>query len=137
MTFVARKLLVIAGLMIAGAVAGAAAAALPLLALLFGIDSGGPNWILVAFGAVIGGVLGAIVGPLFAWVWLRDVPLGRLISRTFIGTLLGGAVGWLTFHPVVAASGAVLGFLVAVAQLGSYDPDLDDKPDRVPTREAV
>ena len=137
MSFFDRKLLVIAGLSIAGAVAGAAAAALPLMALLLGINSDAPGWILVAFGAVIGGVLGAIVGPLFAWVWLRDVPLGRLIARTFLGTLIGGAIGWLTFHPLAAASGAVLGFLVAAAQLAPYDPNLDDKAGTVPTRDAV
>lgn len=137
MRFFDRKLLVIAGLSIAGAVAGAAAAALPLMALLFGITSGGPGWILVAFGAMIGGVLGAIVGPLFAWVWLREVPLGTLITRTFLGTLIGGALGWLTFHPLAAAVGAIVGFLVAAAQLAPYDPNLDDKAGTVPTRDAV
>jgi hypothetical protein len=137
MSFVNRKLLVIAGLSIAGTLAGAAAVALPLMALLFGISSGGPSWIFVAFGAIIGGVLGGIVGPLFAWVWLPEVPLGKVITRTFLGTLTGGALGWLTFHPLAAAVGAIVGFLVAAAQLAPYDPNLDDKPGTVPTRDAV
>jgi hypothetical protein len=77
------------------------------------------------FGANVGGVLGAVLGPAAAFGFLRRVPIGRLFGQTIVGTALGGLAGlWLGetvyrigdgFYMIIG--GGVLGFSIAAARL--------------------
>jgi hypothetical protein len=85
------------GLLVAGAVAGAVAAeAAFLVASLF--DHSGGSFInrdsLIAAGSV-GALLGGVLLPITAWIFLRRVPLGLAVLGTLLGTVVGGALGWV------------------------------------------
>jgi len=69
----------------------------------------------LAFGALAGGVIGAVAAPLLAWVFLRRVTLGRAIAETSIGTLIGGLIGVML--PPLIIPAALAGFLVAGIRL--------------------
>ena len=101
-----------------------------LVALILDISSGGffhrpLDGDFYLFGANVGGVLGAVLGPAAAFGFLRRVPIGRLFGQTIVGTALGGLVGlWLGetvyrigdgFYMIVG--GGVLGFSIAAARL--------------------
>ena|SRR5687768_1142555 len=118
----ARICAVTVGLAFVGLVVGGLAGALPLLALaaVFGLLTD-PHAISHALniGGGTGAVLGLILGPSIAWGSLRHVPLGKAISRTFIGTLLGGIAGllFINLFPFMPVVGAVAGFLQAASRL--------------------
>lgn len=93
-----RIVLVTAGLMGVGAVAGAlcGAAAATVVGAIHGwrstIVSLGET---IAVGAIFGAMVGAIAAPVISWVLLRRVPLGRAIAGTAVGTVAGAAAGEL------------------------------------------
>ncbi|HZF68524.1 MAG TPA: hypothetical protein VEZ47_10835 [Gemmatirosa sp.] len=89
------------GLVAAGGVLGALAAALAavlgfgVFAALIGRQLLDPAAALFVGGvaARIGAALGIVVGPLAAWLLLREVPLGRALLGTTLGALIGGLLG--------------------------------------------
>jgi hypothetical protein len=131
-----RVLIVTAGLVaagaIGGAVSGAAAITIALLAYLHALPPVGRLGIAAAIAAAIGAALGVAVWPALAWGLLRRVPLGRAAVATSVGATLGGAVGLLVgasaVNPYVpfsvhrapvpqGALGAIAGVLIAAVWL--------------------
>ena len=116
----ARVAAVTTGLTLAGASFGATAGVLVLA--LRAVPGHWPvlfdPW-LYAWGAIIGAPLGAFCAPVAGWLLLREVPLGRAFVWSTAGTVVGGAIGWLTgdgFPPGPIVGGAV-GCLVAALLL--------------------
>ena len=107
MSYVRRLVLVNAGLVFAGAVAGAVAAVVGLaISLLMTEHSLRLDPFAYAFAAEIGATLGAVGAPLLGWLVLRHVPLGRAFGWAAAGTVIGGALGWLGHTNPIAAGGA-------------------------------
>jgi hypothetical protein len=110
-----RALAVTLALSVTGAVCGAV---LGGIALMIDISRGpgplGLREVAVAFG--IGGFWGAIFGvvlaPIFAWLFLRRVSLGRAIAQTALGTIAGLVVGALV-EPSASFLFGLGGFAVA------------------------
>jgi hypothetical protein len=121
---IARIVAVTAGLAATGAVVGAlAGAAMCTLMLLL---SGEPSklWVardLLTFAASFGARVGAVLGPVAAWLLMRHVPLGLAIGGTALGTLAGGALGLLV-GPVESIPAGVLGFGAAAVYLRVRTP---------------
>lgn len=118
-----RVLAVTAGLVAAGAGAGALAGA--AVAGLIATVLAGPGAALdpdsLGFGATFGAVLGAGLLPVAGWLLMRRVPLGRALLGTAAGAVGGGLIGWFVpVGPNVLARtlvAGVAGFLVAVFAL--------------------
>lgn len=116
---VARIAAVTAGLAAAGAVAGAVVGVLVaatwllsaghLLGLLLNLDG------VLLFGAY-GAVIGAVLGPLAAWLLMRHVPLWKAIGGTALGTLAGSLLG-LVGDGQMGFAGAFLGYGAAALLL--------------------
>jgi hypothetical protein len=93
-----RIVAVTVGLLAAGAVAGALAA---IGALLIGLLLSGEGLVppylfdMLAFAGMVGALFGGILLPVTGWVFLRRVPLGLAVLGTLLGTIAGGALGWL------------------------------------------
>jgi hypothetical protein len=122
MVSVPRILAVTGGLILAGILAGALAAGCGwvIAALLSG------NWRLALdpkiwrFSALVGGFIGAVAAPLTSWLFLRHVPLGRLIFQTTIVTAVIGGVSFaLNLNPFLLAS---VGFVGAAVRLALVTP---------------
>lgn len=120
----ARIVVVTAGLMVAGALFGALAANLAL-ALATAATGELRDFLrepqvmqLVGF---IGALLGGVLLPSACWLLLRRVPLGLAVLGTLIGTVTGGALGWVLpsgdFPVGSALLAAVAGFAVAALSL--------------------
>ncbi|HEV7589035.1 MAG TPA: hypothetical protein VGO40_13035 [Longimicrobium sp.] len=92
-----RIFAVTAGLLAAGAVAGALAAAGALLIGLWvsGERVGGSGTEMFGFAAMVGAFFGGLLLPATAWIFLRRVPLGLAVLGTLLGTIVGGALGWV------------------------------------------
>jgi hypothetical protein len=87
------------GLLVAGAVAGFIAADLAFL-IAGAIDGNGPGLIglePMLFVGSLGALLGGVLLPITAWLFLRRVPLGLAVLGTLLGTVVGGALGWILF----------------------------------------
>lgn len=86
---------VTAGLVIAGGVFGTIAGMIVLIAWVMA-DPGPFSFslaelkITLLLGVVFGGALGAVLGPIAAWLLMRHVPLGLAVGGTTLGTLAGG-----------------------------------------------
>ncbi len=114
-----RVLLVTAGLMVAGAVFGAIAAAflVVLLGPLAGWWDMPPSGFLIG-GGRLGAIYGAVLGPLGAWLLMRDVPLGLALGGTAVGTLFGGVAAFVIDLPGPSLFYApVVGFTLAALAL--------------------
>jgi len=121
-----RVVAVTAGLVLTGIVVGGLCGA-AALALVLTVMGGGRKALdpgLLAIAAAFGAVVGAVVAPLMSWLFLRNVPLGRATLQTAIGSILGGAVGFVL--PVIPLGshvvpgvlwGGLLGFIAAVVRL--------------------
>ena len=99
-----------------GALAGIATAGAGVIAIA--LRNGHMDWAFglfgVAFGAAIGGGLGAILAPAVAFTRWRYIPIGRLFAHLTVGTIIGGSAGALIYpSPVIALLGGIAGFLVA------------------------
>ena len=123
MTSTGRTSKVVGGIIVAssavGALAGMVTAA--LIALVFGATRELLNPGIYRFAGSIGAVCGAVLGPVFAFGFMRRVPLGRLFAETGAGTVVGGLAGLslplgLTGIGGIAAAGAA-GFVAAAARL--------------------
>lgn len=87
------------GLLVAGAVAGAIAADVALL-IAAALDGNGPELIglePMLFVGSVGALLGGVLLPITAWLFLRRVPIGLAVLGTLLGTVVGGALGWILF----------------------------------------
>ena len=114
----ARAVAVAGGLVLVGAVAGAAAGSLGAflwIAATAGLGEAlDPSiWFMAG---VIGAPFGAVLLPLAGFTALRRVPLGRLLLSTVTGTALGAAIG-ATLNPAAWLAGAVAGFTLATGWL--------------------
>ena len=153
MARVGRILAVTLGLTVVGAafgaLAGAVALALSLALTASGNLLGSEIWQVVAIAAIIGAVFGAIGAPAAGWLFLRRVPLGKVLMWSAIGTTAGGVAGWIVGVALRAAVngppplfgdestsailGAVAGFLLAVVFLrvrasARTEPRMESKP---------
>jgi hypothetical protein len=94
-----RIVAVTAGLLGAGAVAGAlAAVAAVVIALAVsgqGIGMDGVGGEMLAVVAMLGALFGGVLLPATAWLFLRRVPLGLAVLGTLLGTIVGGVLGWV------------------------------------------
>ncbi|MFN8572177.1 MAG: hypothetical protein U0132_08975 [Gemmatimonadaceae bacterium] len=130
-----RFLAITAGLSLTGAIVGAVAGvAAGFLGSLF---SSGITAALDPIGydlaAVAGAMVGAVVAPLYSWLVLRTVPLGRAIAWTAIGTVIGGAGGVLlpAGNPIVTS---IAGFMLSGAAVRVYT---HVRQGRLPTGESA
>ena len=118
MVSIPRIFAVTGGLILVGIIAGgfAAGAALALSALLHGEWRLALDPKLWRFAAFVGGFFGALAAPLTSWLFLRHVPLGRLILQTTLATgLVGGVAFALNLNPFFFASVGFLGAAVRLA----------------------
>jgi hypothetical protein len=117
-----RILAITAGLAVAGLLGGALAAGigLALFSILrgdFGLLFLPDGWIVAG---LVGGAIGFVVAPVVSWLFLRHVPLGRLIAQTTVGTALAGGIGFaLALNPFICAG---VGFLGTAAHLAWRSP---------------
>ena len=116
-----RTIKVVAGVIVTstvvGALAGMATAALVGFALGARSDLLDPQ--IYAFAGSLGAGCGAILGPAFAFGFLRRVPLGRLFGETGAATVVGAIAGFFLLPSgitVTVGAGAV-GFAAAAARL--------------------
>ena len=133
-----RIVAVTAGLAVAGGALGAVASVVAML-LATAITERQPlprHLDVLAFVAGFGAVCGIIAAPAGGWLLLRQVPLGRAMLWSVMGTVVGGVVAWtapLGHDQIVrAVLGAVLGFLVAALVLRWTTPRV--RPARDTTR---
>lgn len=122
-----RIAIVTAGLMIAGGVFGTIAGMLVLTAWITALE--GPRSVLenldflLTPSLVLGGGLGAVLGPLAAWVLMRHVPLWLAVGGTTLGTLAsGGLTLLLTGNPINAMVFGIFGFGLSALWLRNYRP---------------
>ena len=93
MTRATRIALVTIGLIGAGILFGALAGGTAFV--MVGLVSGeGISTEALGIGAIFGAPLGALTAPLLAWLLLRQAPLGKMFLVCFVGTAIGGVVGW-------------------------------------------
>jgi hypothetical protein len=79
-----------------GAVAGAAAALIAVLALKPSAPvTAAQVALLVTENALVGGIAGLVLGTVVAFGALRRVPLGKLVLFTNVGLAAGLTAGWL------------------------------------------
>lgn len=80
-------------------------------------------WVI---GTMVGTPLGMIGAPVLGWLFLRRVPLGRAITHTAVGTVIGSLAGFALWHlariggdvgGVFLVVGAVAGFVVSAVLL--------------------
>ena len=116
MTFsLTRAVVVTLALCVTGAVCGAV---LGGIALMIDVSRGpgvlGLRDVAVAFGVggLWGAVFGVVLAPIFAWLFLRRVSLGRAIAQTAFGTMAGLVVGALV-DPSASFLFGLGGFAVA------------------------
>ena len=87
------------GLLVAGAVAGAIAADAAFV-IAQTIEGGSLSLIglePLLFVGSLGALLGGVLLPITAWLFLRRVPIGLAVLGTLLGTVVGGALGWILF----------------------------------------
>lgn len=127
-----RILAVTVGLIVAGAVFGTITGALTLLAWTMGTS--GIHSIVedtlfaLLLGAWFGGTLGAVLGPIAAWLLMRHVPLGLAVGGTMLGTLAGGGIGLLVAaDPVAAMFYGMAGFGITAVGLRIRFPRGDSR----------
>ncbi|HEX8271229.1 MAG TPA: hypothetical protein VF615_01180 [Longimicrobiaceae bacterium] len=125
---IARIAAVTAGLVATGAVVGAAVGALmmSLLLLVLGFIEGVPElWEalgLLLFGACFAAPVGAVLGPIVAWLLMRHVPLWEAVRGTALGTIAAGTVGMLAGGPFGGLVLGLLGFGTAALSLCIHTP---------------
>jgi hypothetical protein len=73
---------------------------------------------LLLISVIFGGGLGAVLGPIAAWLLMRHVPLGLAVGGTTLGTLAaGGAALFVTGDPVFAMLYGTAGFGISAIGL--------------------
>jgi hypothetical protein len=112
-----RIVAVTVGLLAAGALAGALAADAALL-LASAVDGSGlalTNWEPLLVVAGIGALFGGVLLPITAWLFLRRVPLGLALLGTVVGTIVGGALGWIVRLGSNEIQGGIMGAFAGFA----------------------
>lgn len=121
-----RVAAVTAALAVAGALVGAVCGAVMMLAFILVEGTGGDPahefFALVAWGAMVGAALGAVLGPLSAWLLMRHVPIGLAIGGTALGTLAGAVIGIFVSGLGGALAFGLGGFAVAAIALWLRTP---------------
>jgi hypothetical protein len=121
---VARIAAVTAGLVAVGAAVGGVVGVL-VTVMLLGSAGGGLALLLnidtVLFIGAYGAAMGAVLGPLAAWLLMRHVPLWKAIGGTALGTLAGALLG-LVGDGQMGFPGALLGFCAAAVYLRFRSP---------------
>jgi hypothetical protein len=128
-----RVLAVTGGLVIAGVIAGAVAAgcALALSLILLGEWRAAVDIGFWKFAGAVGAVIGGVAAPVTAWLFMRHVPLGRMIAQTTLATIVFGGVGFaMHLNPLIAAPA---GFLAAAARLAIVTPRRRLSPGTTPS----
>ena len=123
MTSLRRILAVTIGLTFVGIVAGGLAAAFgwAISALLTGHWQAALNPAAWGFTAIVGAFFGAVAAPVTSWIFLRHVPIGKVIYQTTVATaLLSGIAFALKLNPFFFA---LVGFLGAAMRLALVTPD--------------
>lgn len=98
-----RMLLITAALAVAGATFGGVAGATFGLILQLMSPAPGMDVFALMFLGTLGAIYGFVLGPIGAWVVMREVPLGRAVVGTTVGAVAGGMVallpglGWSIF----------------------------------------
>ena len=113
-----RIVAVTAGLLVAGAIAGALAAD-AAMAIALAVTDGpgalrgtGEGFFIVT---VVGALFGGVLLPATAWIFLRRVALGLALLGTVLGTIAGGVVGWIVNARGDQVTGGVIGAIVGFA----------------------
>lgn len=125
---IVRIAAVTAGLVATGAVVGAAVGVLmmSLLLLVLGFIEGVPElWEalgLLLLGACFAAPVGAVLGPIVAWLLMRHVPLWKAVRGTALGTIAAGTVGMLAGGPLGSLALGLLGFGTAALSLCIHTP---------------
>ncbi len=125
MTRVIRAVLVVMGLNVAGAILGALAAggAVATSLLIRGaLDAYRYEDVVVA--ARLGGLLGAVLGPACAFVFLRRVPLWAALGVPTLGTYVAGVLGGFTSAGFITAPA---GFVIALVILHGRGESITDQ----------
>jgi hypothetical protein len=121
---IARIAAVSAGLAAAGAVVGALVGVLMMTLWLAPGDL--PylwrDWDFFLAGALFGAMVGAVLGPVAAWLLMRHVPLWRAVGGTALGTLAAAALGLLFGGQEMSFNAAFLGFGAASVYLRVRTP---------------
>src|SRR5215213_5351830 len=115
---------VTAGLAVAGAVAGGVVGAVMMAIIVVRPGDAelmhNPEMLLIGGG--VGAAVGAVLGPLAAWLLMRHVPLGLAVGGTALGTLAGAVLGLFTRNPLLSLEFALIGFAVAAVALWIFTP---------------
>ena len=122
---------VTAGLVVAGAVFGTIAGVVLLtawLAVTGSFHSLRDAAFVLRFSFYFGGSLGAVLGPVAAWLLMRHVPLGLAVGGTTLGTVVGGVIGFITTGlPVGSMLFGVAGFGISAIALRIGHPRRDHR----------
>src|SRR5687768_2037857 len=112
-----RIIAVTAGLLGAGAAAGALAGIAALLIALWvsGLGVTGSEIEMLGFVALVGGLFGGVLLPATAWIFLRRVPLGLALLGTLLGTIVGGVLGWVVRLGANEIQGGLIGAFAGFA----------------------
>ena len=119
-----RVAAVTASLALVGAFIGGVIGAVLLTVRSLVVGNEGDVFGLEIAAAAFSALLGAVLAPATAWLFLRRVALGRAIAHTTIGTTAGAAIGMVVEALVLKRStapfgviGALLGFFAAAVRL--------------------
>jgi hypothetical protein len=77
---------------------------------------------LMGWGAMVGAALGAVLGPISAWLLMRHVPIGLALAGTALGTLIGAVIGIFVNELGGALAFGLGGFAVAAIALWLMTP---------------
>lgn len=132
MSMLLRIVGITAGLAAAGFAAGGAAGM--VMAVVIEAADGYGGWLpdsgtLKMYGT-FGGLVGALLGPLAAWLLMRHVPLWLAVGGTAAGTITGGVLGLLIGGFSASLEAALLGFAVAAVVLRLRGRRAIGAPDR-------
>jgi hypothetical protein len=105
------------GLLVAGAIAGAIAADAAFV--IAQVIEGGVLSLIglepLIFVGALGALLGGVLLPITAWLFLRRVPIGLAVLGTLLGTVVGGALGWILFSGADQIRGGLAGAFAGFA----------------------
>lgn len=110
------------GLAVAGALFGGAAGAVALAAvnlMRHGLQGGFDPQILGGV-AMVGAGLGAVLLPAAGWLLMRQVPIGKALLGTTVGTLLGAWAGSAAPDVALPVPSPILGALAGFALATVY-----------------
>lgn len=132
-----RIAVVTAGLAALGVIFGGIAGSLVLLVAMIRFDglAGLPDdlrgWGFVFFlGMAMGGMVGAVLGPLSAWTLMRRVPLWLAVTGPTLGTFASAGVSVLILpHPLFPVLAGAVGCVWTAAAL--YDRYEDAPPQTI------